>query len=72
MPEFFKTVENCKSFSDFITEQSLAELKDRPHGEGKVEKVDVLVPHGQVLLADAEHLGALLRCPDAQVTQSQA
>ena len=70
--KFLYAVDDSESSSYFITEECLAELEYRPHGEGQVDEVDVLVSHGQVLVADGEDLGALLGCPDAQVCQSQS
>lgn len=69
--EFLDAVDDTEPPSDLVAEQSLAELEHGPHGEGEVDQVDVLVPHGQVLLADGEHPGALGRGPDAQVGQGQ-
>ena len=70
--ELLKTADHRESPSDFITEQSLAELEDGPHGEGEVEEIDVLVSHGQVLLTDREDLGDLLGGPDGEMAQGEA
>ena len=37
-----------------------------------LHQVDVLVPHGEVLLADAEDAGALGGGPDAEVGEGEA
>ena len=42
-----------------MAEEGLRELEYSPHGEGEEQQVDVSVAHGEVLLADTEHLGYL-------------
>ena len=44
--QLVNTAQYTKSLPDFVTEKSFAELKHCPHGKGKVEEVDVLMPHG--------------------------
>ena len=70
--QFLDAIDDTEPPSDFVTEERLAELEHGPHGEGEVDQVDVLVPHGQVLVTDGENSGALCRGPDAQVSQGQA
>ena len=70
--ELLEAADHGESPSYFITEESLAELKDGPHGEGEIEEIDILVSHGQVLLTDREDLGDLLWCPDGEMAESEA
>ena len=70
--QFLDAIDDTEPPSDFVTEERLAELEHGPHSEGEIDQVDVLVAHGQVLLADGEHPGALAGGPDAQVGQGQA
>ena len=70
--ELLEAADHGESPSYFITEESLAELKDGPHGEGEIEEIDILVSHRQVFLTDREDLADLLWGPDGQVAQSQA
>ena len=41
--EFLDAVDDTEPPSDLIAEQRLAELEHSPHGEGKVDKGDILV-----------------------------
>ena len=70
--QLLKTAYHGESPSDFITEESLAELKHGPHGEGEIEEIDILVSHGQVFLTDREDLGDLLWCPDGEMAEGEA
>ena len=70
--ELLKAADHGESPSYFITEESLAELKHGPHGEGEIEEIDILVSHREVFLTDREDLADLLGGPDGQVAQSQA
>ena len=70
--QFLNAVDHTEPPPDLVAEECLAELEHGPHGEGEVDQVDVLVPHGQVLVTDGENSGALCRGPDAQVGQGQA
>ena len=70
--ELLKAADHGESSSYFITEESLAELEDGPHGEGEIEEIDVLVSHGQVLLTDREDLGDLLWGPDGEMAEGEA
>ena len=69
--QFLNAVDDAEPPPNLVAEECLAELEHGPHGKGEVDQVDVLVPHGQVLVADGEHPGALGRRPDAQVGQGQ-
>ena len=70
--QFLNAVDDAEPPPNLVAEECFAELEHGPHGEGEVDQVDVLVTHGQVLVADGEHPGALGRGPDAQVGQGQA
>ena len=69
--QLLKTADHGESPSDFITEESLAELKHGPHGEGEIEEINILVSHREVFLTDREDLADLLGGPDGQVAQSE-
>ena len=70
--QLLKAADHGESPSYFITEESLAELEDGPHGEGEIEEIDILVSHGQVFLTDREDLGDLLWGPDGKMAESEA